>query len=301
MKKLLEEGGVYLCDWKKRGKSFEIQVRGKPQLKVAAPSIVDAEFALMELIHDVVGDMQPCFEYDPPLPKEAVQKKFEGIGIVAVSGGNDSFDYVGKPDELFTGGVCHVCKKGIGARTQKVLQLSTTPKATDGGSVSIRVAGPWPEMHIEIFSEDFVKALTPEERGRFKWLPVEPAGKSKKSFFEPISVPLTDRVLPSVVISPEDRIEADGFNCRNCGRVQLWGIPHGGGGIIFRFVAEDALPNPLPSCFQIGQMADLKFCFRKERWAELVGKPGTKRFLSGQVGIVKRNQVNTNPEMQILG
>lgn len=299
MKTLPDEGGVYVCNWIKRGNSFEIQIQEEPELKVRAASLLEAEQQLIDLVEEALGDLQPCFEYVPPLPKESVTKKFEGTGIVAVSGANDPLDYVGHPDELFTGGICSVCKKGIGTRTDKTLRVSIIPNPTDGAFVRIRVAVPFAEMSVEIFSEAFVQALTPKARNRFQWLPVESEKKTTIKLFEPISVPVVNRILPKGLISAKERLQPDGFKCRRCGRLQLQGIPQGAAGI-YSFVEQDCLPDPLPSCFQIGQTAALEFCFQNKTWTELVGKPGTKRLLSRQVGIVKRNQAQTKPDLRIL-
>jgi hypothetical protein len=224
--------------------------------------------------------------------------EFEGYGIVAISGANDSEDFVGNAGELFVGGICPACRHGIGDRTEMPLVTSCQlPADSDGGFVRIRIAGPHVTFSIYIFSSDFMAILSAEERRQFKWLPVKAGAKSKKSFFEPVSRALMDEVVPKGLFSESERLQPDGFHCQKCGRKTLCGIPQGGGGI-YTFVSEADLPESLPTCFQIGQSGNLTFCMTKKRWKMLAGKQGTKRLMSRQVGIVKANKVNPNPLLE---
>ena len=293
------EGTVYLCDWRKVGSSFEIRVRARPDWNATGSSFAEAELNLIWLLEKANRDLQPCFEYQPEPPKEAVQARFEGPGIVAVSGANDPLDHVGAVEELFAGGICSICKNGIGERTRKPLAVHQFPKAADGAFVRIRMAGPFGNMSIEIFSQEFTNALTPEERCRFNWIPVEAGKKSERKFFEPLGSPLVTRIMPKGLFSEAERLQPDGFHCRKCGRLQLAGIPQRSGGI-YTFISEADLPKPVPSCFQVGYPAGLEFCMTKERWNALVGKPGTRRLLSRPVGVVKKNWINPNPQLESL-
>jgi len=225
-----------------------------------------------------------------------VAAKFEGVGIVSVSP-NDVHDFVGDPGLLFSCGICPDCRRGVGERTEVPLRVSwKLPSNSDGGIVRIRIGGPFPVMSIRIFSSDFTEALSAQERQRFKWQPVESVEKSKKKFFEPISLPLARKVMPKGLFREKDRLQPDGFCCKKCGRKEVTAV-QGSAGII-AFISEANLPKPLPSCFQFGQVASLVFCMTKSRWSELRGKPGTKRLLSNQVGVVKKGWVNPTPLLE---
>lgn len=292
------EGSVYVCDWRQTGKHFEIQVRGNEKWLASASSFEEAEAKLLDLIGDASGDMQPCFEYDPDPPKEAVQARFDG-GIVGVSGANDPLDFSGNAEELFTEGICKVCKFGKGERGNSPLLVGQFPNGSDGGFVRIRLGGPYGNMNVQIYSEQFIESLDPSEKRQFRWIPVEAAKKSKRKFLEPLSLSLIPLVMPKGLFSEAKRLQQDGFHCHACGRKQLAGIPQGSGGI-FSFVSEAALPRPIPSCFQIGQSANVHFCMTKERWKLLRGTPGAKRLMSRQIGVVKKNWINPNPKLQDL-
>jgi hypothetical protein len=294
-----KEGETYLCEWKKTGKEFRVSVIATPDWRASDASFEEAEGELLNVIEQATGDLRPNCEYEPERPKGVIQAKYEGCGIVAVSGANDAEDFIGNPEELFSGGVCPVCKSGFGARTEVPLKISTQlPANSDGAFVRVRVAGPFVSFSIEIFSSEFLNALSTEERARFKWLPVEGAKKTKKVFFEPVSQPLANKVMPKGLFQEKDRLQSDGIYCQKCQRRELRGIPQGGG--IYTFLCADDLPAALPSCFQVGQAAALEFCMTKNRWSDLVGKSGTRRIMSRQVGIVKMDWVNPNPKLEML-
>jgi hypothetical protein len=299
MKDKSTEGAVYLCDWQQSESTFEIRVRHKPEWKTIGESFLDAESRLLELLEAVTGDLQPCLEYQLSPPQDSVRARFEGPGLVAISGANDPLDYTGLAEELFSGGICSICRKGIGERSRKPLAVREFPKASDGAFVRVKVAGPFGNINFEIFSKEFLDSLSPEEKDRFLWLPVQ-AVKSKREFFEPLSAPLVPSVMPKGLFAEAERLQPDGFLCRKCGRAQLSGIPQGGGGI-YSFISEADLPPELPSCFQIGQEGALYFCMPKIRWSSLVGKPGTNRLMSRQVGVVRKGWVNAKPMLQIVG
>ena len=293
----VREENVYLCSWRTINKRVEIQVL-KHNWVVLGDSFEDAESQLIDLISNATGDLQPCFEYDPEPPKDAVQARFDG-GILAVSGANNPLDFLGNPEKLFADGICKVCKFGKGERLEVPLIISRLPTDSDAGYVRVRLNGPYGNMNLQIYSERFVENLVAKERQRFRWIAVETEQKSKQPFFEPVSASVIPMILPKGLFKEEKRLQPDGFHCGACGRKQLAGIPQGSGGI-YSFISEDAIPKPNPSCFQIGQFANLYFCMTRERWQELRGKPGTKRLMSRQIGVVKKSWVNSDPKLNFL-
>jgi hypothetical protein len=294
------EGETYLCNWSKSGRKFLITIVGKSEWNASGASFEEAEAELTDLIERKTGDLRPNFEYEPERPGEVIQAKFEGCGILAVSGANDSEDFAGKAEELFTGGICPACRNGVGKRTGVSLRISGQPPLkTDGAFVRVRIGGPFVSFTLQIFSAEFMAALSKEERGRFEWLPVESEKKSGGIFFEPISRPLADKVMPKNLFQEKNRLQDDGICCQKCGRKELLGIPKGGGGI-YTFLCEDDLPRPIPSCFQAGQVGALELCMLKTRWVDLKGGKGTRRIMSRQVGMVKSDLVNRSPMLEVV-
>jgi hypothetical protein len=293
------DGGVYLCAWTKARGIYKLSVVKRPELRAEAKDFAEAEELLVEAIHDEVGDMQPCLEYQEPPPKGVVQAKFEGPGIVSVGGSNDFLECVGELDGLFDGGLCPLCRHGIGARTDAPLVVEGFASGSDGAFVTIGQRGSWGRGRHQIFSAEFRAALDPQDAGRFEWIPVESKRKSKRKFFEPVSPPVAPHVLPAGLSPESKRIQPDGFSCGKCGRKQLAGIPKGGDGI-FKFVSAQDLPAVLPGCFQTGLPADLDFTMTKEKWKTLVGQPGTKRLMSGQVGVVPAGSAIATPQLELL-
>jgi hypothetical protein len=285
MKNGTRQGEVYLCEWKKEGKKYHIRILEKPAWQGTGDTFKGAEQILLNLIRETTGDMQPCLEYKPEPPEGILQARFKGPGILGVSGANDPLDFTGDPDRLFSGGICPSCKKGVGSRTENPLIVTKTPDQSDGGYVRIRVMGPFGNMAVEIFSKEFRSLLSNEEKAHFQWIPVESTKKSNKVFFEPVSPPVAEKIMPKGLFDESNRLQPDGFHCQRCGRKQLAGVPQGSGGI-YTFVSEADLPKPLPTCFQVGQSASLEFCMKQDRWSELAGKPGTKRIMSRQIGVV---------------
>ncbi len=294
------EGETYLCEWSKSGRQFLISIISRPGWNASGASFEEAESKLLNLVEEKTGDLRPNFEYQPDRPKEVIQAKFEGIGIVAISGASDSEDFAGNAERLFSGGICPACKNGVGERTDVLLKVSgRLPAKSDGAFVRVRIAGPFVSFSIQIFSSEFMAAISTEEKRRFRWLAVEAEKDSGATFFEPVSTPLADKVIPKNLFREQDRIQEDGIFCQECRRSELQGIPQGGGGI-YTFLCEDDLPRPIPSCFQAGQVGALELCMTKIRWADLRGKKGTRRMMSRQVGMVKSKWVNPNPKFQVL-
>jgi hypothetical protein len=293
------EGAVYVCEWRSSRKTYQMQILGRPEWSAGGRSFEEAEANILEVIEDATGDMQPCLEYKPEPPKAAVCRRFARPGIVAVSGGNDPLDHMGDLQGLFSGGVCAVCRRGIGKRTNAPLAIERPPRKSDGGFVRLWPLGPFGSMSVQVFSASFIEALATDKRARFEWVRVESKGRSEQPFYEPLSPPLAEKVMPRGLFSEAERLQPDGFHCQHCGRKELTGIPQGGAGL-YTFISLAAIPDPPPPCFQIGQPGALEFCMTSSRWAQMVGKRGTSRLLSRQVGVVPRRWINCSPLLEPL-
>ena len=294
------EGQVYVCSWDRVGSRFRVWARSHPGLAAEGDSFKSADEELFGLISDATGDGENIHEYDPPSPDTIPPNS--GVLFQLASVGGEGRATIANRDfaSLFTNGLCELCSYPRGVRTEVPLTLAKIWAGFEGGAATGSTFFP----NRRFFSERFLALLSAEERGRFEWRQVRRGPRAKKAFFEILS----SRIQIPAVALREGR--ANLWECDECGwrnspfyggRDQLpaWLIERTSRGwqdLPNWYVNVSDLPDPVPSCFLVGSPSDsAQLCFTRERWHQIVGRPGTAGLASIDVGVVQSILVDQNP------
>jgi hypothetical protein len=295
------EGRVFVCSWKEENGRFRVWVKRRPKLVAHGATFVEADEELSGVICTATGDGESLHEYDPPPPEVATDTGLI-FRLARVSGQSPAS--ILNPEALFEDGFCSSCTKPRGARTSAALVLDSIKSGDDGGATQLkngrRLGRRGPRLHF--FSEAFLGLLVPTERDQFDWRRVERTGRSKKVFYELVGsstrIPLCALAAGNAWLA---RCDVCGYeNDPNYGAAQsypywLLDAAEGHVGLPSSFVNVADLPKPLPSCFTVGAAPLHGLCFTKQRWRELVGRPGTRGISSAPVGVVTPARVDLHP------
>lgn len=279
----MTEGRVYACSWEKVGKRYRLWVTRKPTLVAEGRSFTDAREALWSAVCTALGDGEAIFEFDPPEPMTEVVRQLRDPAIVTVVG-NTRSEVVGELDLLFKNGVCPLCRRPRGPRTEIPLTVDSIESGYEGGFTS--------GLHFRFFSEEFLALLTRQERDRFEWRPIVRAQRAKKKFYELVLEPGVPLVgMRGLQYRPL-------WECDDCGqRASPMYFPGHGQDQALRdagiaaFVSRAALPDPLPVWLFIGGPIVYDLGVRQERWQELMRKRGARGLVSTPIGVLKPAQV----------
>ncbi len=293
------EDAVYLCSWSRSADGFDLWVKSRPRIRASGPTYAEAEAGLIEAIQDAGGAIVAVLEFDPPLPKSASDEKYSTPEVFLI-GGDDRFEtnapkreWGGNAEELderlrwsdpfFEKPLCRLCKYPSGVRSDKLMTLTYASSRFDGAFGSIgREGGP----HIQIFSEEFLALLTPDEKQGLKFQPT--IRKGRRKFYEMIGPD-----GPPMVAVAGTKIS--GWRCSQCDhRIWSYWID---GMAIQSFIARSDLPAPLTSIFTVGVSPEVHLAVKASRWKELVGRKGTRGFTSRPLGLVPNHEVVRRPEL----
>jgi hypothetical protein len=272
----MTEGRVFVCTWKQLDDGFHVSVVRRPRLFAEGDTFEAADYALYEVIMQATGDGENVREYDPPAPTRDASTR-----APVVIAGNSHVRLL-NVEELYDGGVCPRCEMPLGRPTSQPLRIDGGLAGHDGAvarTKSILAFGHSPRFFL--FSESFLALLTPAERARFDWRPVERKGRARKKFFQIIGsrahVPVATRRGPAA---------DSGWRCDSCG----WIRRH-------MLLAKTALRR-VDSCFTTGDPPEFALCFSAERWSRLVGRAGAAGLVSAEVDILGPAEVNTHPKFR---
>ena len=268
------EGGVYVCGWKRGRTKYALWLQSHPQIKVEGQTYNEAHEALSKAVCLQLGDGEAVFEFNPPLPKSAIERKYLNPELVTISGGNTACDAT-NAGALFTYGVCKKCHRPVGERTAEPLVIKSIEPGSHGGFIS--------HSHIVFYSGGFLKLLTAQERKQFEWRKVMLEGRSKKVFYEFIA----EKAIPLV---PVKGLIFQTWICGTCNQQMPWmhyGIPK-----ISRFVSSRDLSARPPSCFAVRMGNVPELGITRVRWRALVGRPETKGLLANDIGVVLPSEID---------
>lgn len=245
--------------------------------------------------------MVPVLEFVPPLPSTSQGSKYTTPELYLICG-DDRFetsepkspksetpqqlqDRLGWYDSFYDQPVCRKCFAPTGRRNNRPVELSEVASSCD--SAFGRIA---PRSTITIVSDEFLGLLSEGERVALSFRQVV-RKNGRRRFFEllgPSGPPLIGVT----------KLPVSGWRCAVCNRAS-WGYWIEGLAIS-EFVARRDVPDPLPSLFTIGHPPDVQLCVTAARWAELVGRKGTRGMTSRMLGVVDDDEVVRNVELQVL-
>ena len=290
----MAEGRTFICSWKRVGDRYRVWVKGRPRVAAEATDFADADEALWGEICSATGDGENLREYDPPRPGVAEEVLLGRLAHVVASGTGQLLNAT----ELFDGGICPDCKRGVGARTDVPMALQAI-KGGDVGYSKVGTGFPKAGPRIRFYSDAFLRLLTATERRRFTWRPVERRGRAARKLYYELTA-------SSLHVPVRLLVEGmDARHCKACGQER--GRIYGGRDdyprwllrtVDFRyellpsyFVSSADLPAPLPSCLTVGSSDRRDLCFLPRRWRSVMGRPGAKGLSTSDVAIVAPERV----------
>ncbi len=142
----------------------------------------------------------------------------------------------------------------------------------------------------QILSDEFLGMLTTDERNSLKLQSVTGKGRAR-NFYE-----LVGPMGPPLVAVAGMKIS--GWRCTSCDH-RIWGYWVEGMSIN-SFIAKSDLPPNLCGVFTIGGPPEVKLAVTATRWKELVGKRGTRGFVSRLLGVVPDHELVRHPELPTI-
>lgn len=280
----MPEGGIYLCNWKKRKGEYFLDLQANPTITARGG---DLEACKEDICMEIIGwngDGEAILELFPPLTGKKHQGGAQLFVTVGYNNSVRAIDYA----TLFTNGVCAVCKHGLGARSDVKLQVETTPQGTVCG---IDACYPPPR----VYAKKFIAALASDEKSAFDVRPVIADGK-ESDYVEIIPHEIVSTVGYKGANYPT--VFQQSFRCAECGREKFTvagdGIPNDSDFIDARDI--DGLSDSLI-------FVDDGWCaamaFRISRWKEILSSMHAKGLSSGKLIVLQPDYVET-PTLELV-
>jgi hypothetical protein len=294
------EHGIYICSWSRSTDGFALWLTERPHIRGEAVTYAEAEKLLIQAIQDAGGAMQAVLEFVPPLPKSDLETKYTNPELYLI-GGDDRFE-TDSPravafetaeeregrfkwaDSFFESPICRKCAFAASRRGARPLFMEYVPRRYDGAFGNVGHEG---TTSLQILSEEFLDLLTTDERGRLRLQAVTGKGRASK-FYE-----LVGPTGPPLVAVAGMKIS--GWRCTACDH-RTWGYWIKGISIN-SFVAKTDLPPSLRGVFTIGGPPEVQLAVTATRWKGLVGKRGTRGFVSRLLGVVPDHELDRHPEL----
>lgn len=281
----MDEANVYLCDWMAEKGGYKLWLENDHKICSLASSFEDAYQSLWLRICDKFDDLDPRLEFTRGNPSDSLMERFRGLELITLAGN----DYAEGPlnfEDCYSGGVCEYCAEPVGKRNEVTGVYSYVP----GG------AGALTRKSAHIYSEVFLNILTDEERAGLHLRTVELARKSrsKNSHIQ------YELLGPAGIgyVGVRDLGGLQGWRCPEC-RARWFGY-YIRGLPLHKFVAIGSLPDPIPSCFVVGNKHDgFELGMTVKRWKEIAQRPERKGLGYGKIGIVDDRDVDRNPILPI--
>ncbi len=293
------EHGVYVCSWSQSSDGYTLWVKSCPHVRVSAPTYAEAEYGLIEAIHNAGGAMQAVIEFDPPLPRSPLEEKYCSPEVYLIVGddqfetdaprrkGFESAEEIEERlrwlDAFYEQPVCRKCNYTSGRRNGKPVTLTYAPSKYDGAFGSFGTDGG--PIH-QLVSEELLAQLSPDEKRSLEFQST--IRKRGRKFYELVG----PEGPPSVALAG---IKSSGWRCTQCDH-RTWGY-WVEGFAIHSFIARSDLSALSSSVFTVGRFPEIQLAVTGPRWRELLGKIGTRGFASHRLGVVPDHEVVRRPEL----
>ncbi|MGD0552525.1 MAG: hypothetical protein ABSB25_07715 [Sedimentisphaerales bacterium] len=297
-------GNVFVCKWERIGQQWHVWVKGKPKLSGWGETL---DAAKLQLEQEIWGDAKngddvipTVMEFDPPLPVSERTKRFfipeiyyvYGDEIFSLLGGYFLYGQVDAitmeyANSLYEGGICKVCMRGIGKRTE--VEFKTELKIGDSDGLFLRHS----QIHASawFFSDRFISLLTNEERKRLKFRECQVKRKGKRKYYELVGNSIANNVGVK-------GFDAGGHECAKCGNRGFSITELDLDFSMQNFICRADLPDPLPSCFAVNIDDVIYLCLARERWDQIRGNKNAKGIISEPIGVVDEELCERHPRLQ---
>jgi hypothetical protein len=274
----MDEENVYLCDWKAEKGGYKLWLEKDDKICSYASNFEDGYQSLWMRICDNFGDEAPRLEFTRGNPSDSLTERFRGLEVVTVAG----TAYAEGPMNFascYSGGVCTYCDEPVGKRNG----VTGVYRYVPAGAGALTRRSPY------LYSDLFISILTDEERAG---LHLRKVGLETKSPSTNIQYELLG---PSGIeyVGVKDLGGLKGWRCPDCHArwfgYYIRGFP------LHKFIAIGSLPDPIPSCFVVGNKHDgFELCMTMKRWKEIAQRTERKGVAYGKVGIVDDRDVERN-------
>jgi hypothetical protein len=195
------EGRFWKCSWERGDGTYVIWVVPSPKIRAAGKSWQGALDSICEAIGNASGDGEPVLSFDPPEPIDSGDGAFAHPDWLFL-GVNGWLQADTDRPELFSKGFCEHCGAPRGDRTD----IPIAAKSPGEGDLCCPAINPYTPV---IFSQRLLEALSSDERDGFRWIPVTPAPRTRKKYFE---------CIPLSIVSPVAvrGITVKGSECPEC-------------------------------------------------------------------------------------
>jgi hypothetical protein len=296
--RLIMENQVYLCSWQKKGERFLVWVKRQPSVAAEGESFDEANERLWDAICGTYGDGEAVTEFDPPPPENPRTSWYRRAAVVAIH--ENSRADVADFQPYFVGGYCPDCGVPRGPRNEVPLVVDRIEAGGDGAFATVpsRIKRGRPTPMVQLYSEQFLELLDPPEIATLTWRRVERRQpRARKVFYELVSSKVHIREVGVRGVPSK----FGGWRCRTCGFEDI-------GHFYFPYsprtpgswISIGDLPHPFPTGFTIGKGKGLTLCFLRERWAGMLGKPGTRGLATAEVGVVDADRVQNPTDLPFL-
>lgn len=208
---------------------------------------------------------------------------------------------------LFSEDSCPACRTPQGQRTKRVMEVTyydALSRRCDGALAQLDERPAGPTFHL--YSQEFLSLLTAKERRLFRWRRVQVLNPTKitKEMFELVHCAY---LIPTVALRGSN---PDRDTCDTCGAsIQPYYPLVGGlpewlnpiGDAVRReqpdyYVSAADLPEPVPSCFTIGDwQGGVQLVFTEDRWRNIKRQRGMIGINAQKVGVVDPALVEHDP------
>lgn len=251
------DGGVWRLSWEITPGGYRAWVIEKPRISVEATTWEEVERAIVDAVDCNLQAGEWAADWEPPPPAFADFYRRCKTHIMLV--GNAWWNCWQEAEALYRDGRCPGCHTGMGGRTDALIQAKIQEPA------HICIGSTRPERFAinpvpNLWSEELVEALTPEERATAEWRPAERSGKGRRRYLEPL--PRT--VVSSVGIKTD--LPVHGYRCTTCSRCYFHYETGRGVFESFFCLAPEMLDLPT---FWVSHGGAPSMCIRTERWKSL--------------------------------
>jgi hypothetical protein len=281
----MDKGNAYLCDWTAEKGGYKLWLENDHSICSLASSFEDAYQSLWLRICDKFDDEEPHLEFARGNPSDSLMERFRGLEFVAVAGN----DYAEGPinfADCYSGGLCEYCGEPVGKRNE----VPGVYRYVPAGAGALTRKSPY------LYSDRFIGILTDEERAglHLRKVELEKKSRSKDTHIH------YELLGPSAIgyVGVKNLGGLKGWRCPEC-HVRWFGY-YIRGFPLHKFIATGSLPDPIPSCFAVGNKHDgFELCMTMKRWKEISQQPERKGLAHGKAGIVDDRDVERDPILPI--
>lgn len=280
----MSEGHIFVCQWSEDSHGLHVSVRGRPRIRATYRTWDELHDQFWQVIMERCGDGEPVLTFDPPLPVPDEDRDLLEPGLALLSGAAYSGSKT-SPGALFTHGLCPHCGRARGERNDLPAHFYSFD-----ADVCCAPQEWWFAISGLYVSERFLSLLSDAERSCFEARLIERPPRSRRRYFE---------VIPRLFLPPvahAHRAHSGGWRCPICDRQVIAQCVSDR--LVYDFVAQVDLPDPLPPLFAIGDPVYFHLCTREARAVELLQKPESRGLLVRAVGALPDHLVDRRPPIR---